>query len=143
MVQAKPGRPTGVTVLAVLSILSGVALLSVAGVGTLGSTSLVVSYAFGIVLLVLGLIYLIVAVGFFTAKPWSWPLALVAFGIGIILTLLMIAISPTANLIGNIIGLIFAFIIVFYLFRPNVKAYFGRAGASTTGTTLPPTATTS
>lgn len=141
--QAKPRRPTGVTILAVLSILSGIALLGVAGVGMFGTTTLVVSYAFGIILLVLGVIYLAVAVGFFTAKPWSWPLALVAFSIGIVLTLIMIAIAPTANLAGNIVGLIFALIIIFYLFRPNVKAYFGRAGSSMTGTTLPPTTSTS
>lgn len=77
-------------------------------------------------LLVLGIIYLAVAGGFLGGKAWSWTLALVAYIVGIILTVVQIALAPGVNLAGNIVGLVFALVIIYYLMRPSVKAFFGK-----------------
>lgn len=132
--QPKQSRPTGVTILAILSILSGLALLFAGGVALAASATFAsqlgiasgIAAAIGAVLLVLGIIYLAVAGGFLSGKGWSWTLALVAYIVGIILTLVQIALAPSANLAGNIVGLIFAIVIIYYLTRPNVKAFFGK-----------------
>jgi lysylphosphatidylglycerol synthetase-like protein (DUF2156 family) len=148
--QSKPSRPTGVTILAVLSILSGLALLFAGGAALGASATFAtqlgvasgIAAAIGAVLLVLGIIYLAVAAGFLGAKGWSWTLALIAYIVGIILTITQIALAPSANLAGNIVGLIFALLILYYLFRPNVRAYFGKGGTLPMGATKTPSTTT-
>jgi hypothetical protein len=138
--QPKPKRPTGVTVLAILDILGGIVGLAAGalfiGIAALASSSLAaqypalgtisgiasILYALGALALVLGLISIVVAIGFLGGKGWAWTL-------GIVVSVINIIVSIVETVIGfssNIVGIVFSIIIIYYLMRPHVKAYFGK-----------------
>lgn len=125
-------RPLGITLLAVLHVLKAIFLL-------LGGIALIALGAFvrrglfgiprfltgavtlvGVVLLVVGLLYLGVARGLWTGKGWAWILSLLMALLGLILSLASLAIGG----LGAIVVLILDSAIVYYLFRPNVRAFF-------------------
>ena len=131
-----PQRPTGVAILAILDflggelgILGGLVLVVVGGAGVLSSLgygvfSGLVSVVGGFFMLV-GILALAVGWGMWTGKGWAWMLALVLYGLGVL--------SGIASLAGgslsSIVGLLIDVLLIWYLFRPNVKAYFGRGAA--------------
>ncbi len=151
--QPKPKRPTGVTVLAILEILGGLAGL-VGGAALIGVAALVSSsnfatlypqlagigsvstllYALGALALIFGILGLVLGIGFLGGKGWAWTL-------GIVVGILNIVVSIAETAIGfssNIIGIIFPIIIIYYLMRPHVKAFFGKGPAMAAGMQPPP-----
>jgi uncharacterized membrane protein (DUF2068 family) len=131
MAARKPGRPTGVTIIAVLEILGALVMLFIGGLALalgeaaaasgLGLPSGLVAVLGGI-MLVLGLVMLVVAWGLWTGKGWAWTLAVVFIVLGIVVGVAQMV----AGGYHGIFTLIIQVIIVYYLFRPNVKAYFGK-----------------
>ncbi len=87
-------------------------------------------YVFGAIGIVLGLLSLIVGVGFLGGKSWAWTFAIVVGIINIVSTIAQIAGGFSAP--TSAVGIVFQIIILWYLFRPNVKAFFGK------GTAAPP-----
>jgi zinc-ribbon domain len=150
--QPRPKRPTGVTVLAVLNILGGIAGLAVGalliGVAALASSTLVqqypalgtisgissILYVLGALSLILGIVSIVLAIGFLGGKGWSWTLGIVVGVINIIVAIVETAIGFSSN----IIGIIFPIIIIYYLMRPHVKAFFGKGPAMAAGMQPPP-----
>ena len=151
--QPKPKRQTGVTVLAILEILGGLAGL-VGGAALIGVAALVSSsnfatlypqlagigsvstllYALGALALIFGILGLVLGIGFLGGKGWAWTL-------GIVVGVLNIVVSIAETAIGfssNIIGIIFPIIIIYYLMRPHVKAFFGKGPAMAAGMQPPP-----
>ncbi len=147
----KPRRPTGVTILGVLAILGGIFLLFAGtvliGLATLASSEIATGVTnagypglssltagtittivtvLGAVILILGILYLVYGIGFFSGKGWAWTLGIIGTILGIILNIVQIALGSFTSISGLIIGLI----IIYYLTRPHVKAYFGK-GAQT------------
>src|SRR5213594_4304617 len=150
--QPKPPRPTGVTILAVLAILGAIALLffgaGLIGLGLLlgtltasvditsaitnagypGLASLGVGtisaliIALGAAILILGILYLAVGIGFFGGKRWAWNLGMIVSIIGIVLAIVQLAFGNY----GSILSLIISLLIVYYLMRPHVKTFFGK-----------------
>jgi hypothetical protein len=125
-------RPTGITILAVLAaiagvlyILGGLALLTVGAVVSatyaLGGLAAII----GLIILVVGVLYIGLAYGFWGLKPWAWSLGVGLQVAGIILNIVQY-LNNNANLVGTIIGIVIAGAIVYYLYQPNVKAAFGR-----------------
>ena len=117
-------RPTGVTILAVLEIISGiVAILGGLFFATMAAMMIGTDVygAFGGiisgVLIVIGLASFLMAWGQFQGKSWAWTITLILTVIHLIFDL------PSFNVIGIIINAI----ILYYLFRPHVKAYFGKS----------------
>ncbi len=156
--QPKPPRPTGVTILAILAILGGIAGLFggavLIGLGVLLGTLLAseisnqltlagypglagldvglisaIVIGLGVVVLILGILYLAVGIGFFGGKGWAWTLGMIVSVIGIILAIIQIA----AGNVGSIVSLLIGALILYYLMRPHVKAFFGK------GPAMPPT----
>ena len=126
-------RPTGITILAVLAaiagvlyILGGLALLTVGTVVSatyaLGGLAVII----GLIILVVGVLYIGLAYGFWGLKPWAWSLGVGLQVAGIILNIVQY-VNHNANLAGTIIGIVIAGAIVYYLYQPNVKAAFGRS----------------
>jgi len=127
-------RPSGVTILAILEIISGLfelgagALLLIAAglIGGLvpeeipgfGGILAGILSAIGIVFIILGLFAFLITYGLWTGQGWAWTLSLIFSIIGIILGIL--------SLPAGIIGLIIDILILYYLTRPHVKAFFGR-----------------
>ena len=172
-------RPVGVTIIAILTIVSGI-------VYTLGGLSLLAFGAFfstvlldnsntsdqqqllqqqqiqdaaqlqalnqfsGIVGLVLGTIILAVGIGFFVisygllkGRGWAWTITVIITIIAIVIQVvstIMFSASflPTRCMDSFVYGVIYQIIgfavngvILYYLYRPNVKAYFGKFRPST------------
>ena len=107
-------RPLGVTIIAILMIISGIALLST------GAILLVVGI--GVVPIVLGIASFVMAYGLWKGKGWAWTITLIISVISIISAIVSIAFHGY----GAIINIIINAVIIYYLYRPNVKAYFGK-----------------
>ncbi|MEP6577152.1 MAG: hypothetical protein ABJB85_12055 [Nitrososphaerota archaeon] len=116
-------RPIGITIIAILMVISGI-LFIIGGVGltALGVLSLVF-LAGGIGSIILGIASLVVAWGLLKGAGWAWIVTLIITVISIIVNIASLAGGNTANIIGIIIN----GIIIYYLYRPNVKSYFGRS----------------
>lgn len=144
MSTASKTRPTGVTVIAILNIISGIIML-IGGVGlaAIGSilptmTTLdpnaagqmaiagllgVGGVAVGGILIILGIISFIVAWGLLKGKSWAWSVTVILSIISIVIGI----ISLVAGNFGSIVNIIIAGIIIYYLYRPHVKAFFGKS----------------
>lgn len=126
-------RPTGITVMAVLSAIGGVfgllASLALLGLGAAATaTGGLGGLAFlaGIIILAYSVLSLVLAYGFWTLKPWAWPLGIGVQVLGIIQAVLQFMDNST-NVVSLVISLAIAGVILWYLYQPHVKAAFGRA----------------
>ncbi len=132
-------RPLGITILAVLQLVFGVLLLA-AGLGSVlfpsGVLESVSQYPelsldqdivsiIGGVAIVAGLLCIVLAYGLFRLKKWAWITMLVLLIINIIGDLGSL-ISEQAKNWQVLAHLLVALVIVYYLFRPEVKRVFGR-----------------
>jgi len=132
----KPSRPVGITILAVLEILMGIvgllASLVIIGFSALFATLPTVGPLVGAIGLVIGgvvlffsIIWLATGVGFLHGRGWSWTLGMIFS----ILSLLGAIGALTIGLItGGVGGLIFWGLMLYYLTRTHVKAFFGKGG---------------
>ena len=154
-------RPTGVTIIAILNIISGIIML-IAGLGLIALGAILpgmpppsvleqsqnmtdtadidlsgvplsvfgaAGIAIGGIIIALGIVSFIVAYGLLKGMGWAWTITVVLSIISIVLNAISIA---TGN-IGGIVSIIISGIILYYLYRPRVKAYFGK-GASVAST---------
>jgi len=137
-------RPTGVTIIAILNIISGIIML-VGGFGLAAISSIlptmttidpnaggqmavagllgVGGVAIGAVLIILGIISFIVAWGLLKGKSWAWSVTIILSIISIVIGI----VSLVAGSFGSIVNIIIAGIIIYYLYRPHVKAFFGKS----------------
>ncbi|MEW6605108.1 MAG: hypothetical protein AB1351_10550 [Thermoproteota archaeon] len=150
-------RPTGVTIVAILNIIGGIIMLVlglalvVAGAiipglppeafeqenlspGDVDISAIPPSLiggglaAVGGVMLALAVLSFVVAYGLLKGRSWAWMLTVILAIISIAVNAISIA---TGNL-GGIVSVIISGVILYYLYRPHVKAYFGK------GITSPP-----
>ena len=126
-------RPTGVTVMAILAAIGGVfgllASLVLLGIGASGAvTGGLGGLAFlaGIFVLAYAILSLILAYGFWTLKPWAWPLGIGVQVLGIVQAVLQFM-NDSTSVVSLVISLAIAGVILWYLYQPHVKAAFGRA----------------
>lgn len=137
-------RPVGISVIAVLEALGGVGLfilaalfaaLSTAGgfwqdliemygatyISNIGELITAIALAIAAVFAIFGILSFICAYGLWNGKGWAWYLSVILLVLGLIGSLLSLAGNP----VGGIIGLIIGGLILWYFFRPYVKAFFG------------------
>jgi hypothetical protein len=105
----------------------------------------------GSVMIAIGVVSFIVAYGLLKRMRWAWTVTIILSIISIVLSVSLITIiatvqallwlgvgiilppvapidpSPPPPPFGAIISIIISSIIICYLYRPNVKAYFGKA----------------
>jgi hypothetical protein len=176
-------RPIGVTIIAILTIISGI-ILTFGGISLLAFGAFFTSVpidvfiseqmqqqqqqqqqelqsaaelqalaqflggvgvAIGAIVLAVGVGYLIVSYGLLKGKGWAWIIT-------VILTIIAIAVqivsgitasmfnasfiddtnSFVTGIIAQIVGIAINGVILYYLYRPNVKAFFGNSQPSTT-----------
>jgi len=104
-----------------------------------------VGIAIGAIVLAVGVGYLIVSYGLLKGKGWAWIIT-------VILTIIAIAVqivsgitasmfnasfiddtnSFVTGIIAQIVGIAINGVILYYLYRPNVKVFFGKSQPSTT-----------
>ncbi len=117
-------RPLLITIIAILYFVAG--LLAVLGgillmVGGAAVGELALGGMTGGVLLVVGLINLVIAGGFWNGWKAIWYLAVIFGFIEIILC--VVGLLTTGGV--SLIGLIIQALLLYYMFRPNVKEFFG------------------
>jgi hypothetical protein len=104
-----------------------------------GSVGLII----GSIVLAVGIAYLAVSYGLLKGKPWAWTITIVVSIIGIVVQIISAITTAnaifiydinasTAGIISHIIGIAINGVIIYYLFRPHVKAFFGKLKPSTT-----------
>lgn len=144
-------RPFGVTLLALLTLLSGLACLA-ASLGLFGTALLADEGAlvgqlgpdtpdwivdnYVAVFLVLGLVFLVVAVLYFQAtrgllrgRPWAWTLAVVVTVLSVLSNLMGVyaqGLEDPVIFANSAVGFAFAFLILAYLYTRRVRNYFDR-----------------
>jgi hypothetical protein len=79
--------------------------------------------AFGAVLVAIAIVSFVVAYGLLKGKGWAWTVSIILSIISIVWNAITLV---TAANYGGIISIIISGIILYYLFRPHVKAYFGK-----------------
>ena len=103
-----------------------------------------VGIVIGAIVLAVGIGYLVVSYGLLKGKEWAWIIT-------VILTIIAIAVQTVSGvtasmfdasfiddtnsfvtgIIAQIVGIAINGVILYYLYRPNVKAFFGRSLPST------------
>jgi hypothetical protein len=173
----KVNRPTGVTIIAILTIIIGIiailggislvvfgAFLSAAPISltdnnnnttiTDGMSSQLVVQFFGIiativgaVLVAIGIGYIVMSYGLLKGKGWAWTITIILIIIGIGIQVISAVTGPVFNasfvttsndvtnsliagILGSAIGIAISILILYYLYRPNVKLYFGKTQQS-------------
>ena len=133
---SEKSRPILIAIIAILTILAaiiciigglGLALSDIAGDIDFGVASDILSAA-GAGVLIIGIVMLIVGIGIW--KGWSimWYIAVIIYGISLILSiisLIMMLIDGVDIGAAFIVPFIICILILYYLFRPKVKAFFG------------------
>lgn len=143
MSTATTSRPTGVTIIAALNVISGIVMI-LGGIGLAAASTILptmttldpnaggqmalagllggAGIAIGGILIILGIISFIVAWGLLKGKPWAWTVTIILS----IISAVMGAISLAGGNFGSIVNIIIAGVIIYYMYRPHVKAYFGK-----------------
>lgn len=106
------------------NLTTGQAPIPPPGVSPMVSQSLLggIGIAFGIVLLTLAIVSFVVAYGLLKGLGWAWTVTVILS----ITSIVFNAISIATGNIAAIISIIISGIIIYYLYRPHVKAYFGK-----------------
>jgi hypothetical protein len=147
MQSATKFRPRGVTIAATVNIIIGVAGLFF-GIGFIAQDAVLhplvesafelprrnlsveqastpgFGIALGAVFVPLAVVSFIVASGLLKGRRWAWTATLVLSIISIVWYAFTVAIIPSNG--GRTLGVIIGAITIYYLYRPQVKAYLGK-----------------
>lgn len=91
----------------------------------------------GGIVLAVGIAYLVVSYGLLKGKGWAWTVTIIVSIIAIIVQIISAITTAnavfsydinasSAGIISHIIGMAINAVIIYYLFRPHVKAFFGK-----------------
>jgi len=122
-------RPIGVTILAILFIISGVISTGwILGFDTPlilwdWSEMSIEEGGFAIYAVVFGMIGIAVGVAMFSGKRWAWPAVIIMVIASIALSIIFVFLGDYGELLFEII---LDVIFLLYMRKSNVKAYFGR-----------------
>jgi hypothetical protein len=129
-------RPTGITVLAVLSAIGGVlgilagsgALFGGAIIGAAGAATAVsglggIIALLGLALLVLSVVELLLAYGFWTIKPWAWRLGVALAVVNIVLAVLQL-LTGGQSIVSTLFSVLINGVILYYLNQPEIRRLF-------------------
>lgn len=131
-------RPFGITVIAILALISGLfglcwPTLAFTGSALLGGILGTIGFVAGIFLVVGPVLQLIFAYGAFGLRRWAWYLGLIASGITVIGVI--INIFSGATFWSAIMGSLLSIIIFIYLLTPDVRQAFGLMNGNNAGDT--------
>lgn len=133
-------RPIGVIIIAILIIISGIGALVAAMYLVINFTFHSIGYpseiirlliSFGYILTAFAIMNFLVARGLLKGKEWARIMTIILVIVSLILGIIGIALLVVEDDIAEISAVdvasfIIAGVIIWYLFRTNVKAYFGR-----------------
>lgn len=130
-------RPLGVTLLAILSIIVVVLFFVVATMWMYLGSFTIIGFEFAAVTVLIymfgGIINLALAYGLWNGKYWAWVLLLfflimAIFG-GLIsfVSYIFVFAASSSTILISIIDVILSVLIIYYITRPHVKAFFGKS----------------
>jgi hypothetical protein len=135
-------RPVGVTILAVIAIIYGIFNLLLALLGQLGSALLAshvaaaaIKYSAGTLAYatisdaVLGILYLAFGIGALRLRGWAWTTGVAALLLEVVKQIAGVVIQgfKAGTIVIDGIIIVIALLLLWYLFRPNVRGAFGKA----------------
>lgn len=122
---AKPARPVGVLVVAIIAAAGGV--LSLFGgamvLSGMASGPIVLAY----IVLVFGVLGLVLGFGFYTGVKWALMTGIIVYIISIGLGITEILYGGSVGFLGGIIRTIAGIVFPIYLTRTKPKAFFGKS----------------
>ncbi|HWP63621.1 MAG TPA: hypothetical protein VNO86_09140 [Candidatus Binatia bacterium] len=131
-------RPTGVTILAILAaiggvlgLLGGLAIIGVGGIaggvvgGAAGAAIGGLAVIGGLIVLVLAVLELALAYGFWNLRPWAWQLGVILAAVQIVIAILgVLRIVFYQDLSGAIISIAISGVILYYLNQVEIRRAF-------------------
>lgn len=135
-------RPVGITILAVIAIVYGIFNLLLALLGLLGSALLAsrvaaaaIKYSAGTLAYatisdaVLGIVFLAFGIGALRLKGWAWTIGIAALVLELVRQIVGVVIQgfTVGTIVRDTVTVVIAVVLLWYLFRPNVRAAFGTA----------------
>ncbi|MFA7044186.1 MAG: hypothetical protein WC186_07565 [Bacteroidales bacterium] len=119
-------RPVLITIIGALFLIGGL-LYIISGIAAIlnlydldmGSLDTLSTSAVGVTALVIGIIYALIGYGFIMGWKIMWYLAVIFTILGIIISI------PLVLVLVGIVTLIIYALVLYYLFRPGVKEFFG------------------
>ncbi len=130
---SSPKRPLLITIFAILELLGAIACIAFGILALVGGTAVsmsgtedaallaAASTVGAAILLIIGIILLILSIGMFKGWRVVWYLEVIFGILGILLYAASLILAFT---FGSLILLIIIVALVYYMFRPNVKAFF-------------------
>ena len=140
-------RPMGVTILAAIALVAGIADIA-AGLGNVGigggfltdhgfgETLDTVMTIVGLLLAAVGVLGVVTGVGLIQERNWAWLLTRLWASLCIVVGLVSAGLSLLgdtvtsgilATILGGLVQAIAAVVVLWYIYRPYVRAAFGRA----------------
>ena len=133
-------RPAGITVLGVVAVIYGIFNLLLALLGLLGSALLAshvaaaaIRYSAGTLAYatisdaLLGIVFLVFGIGALQLKGWARTTGIVALVLELVRQIVGVVIQglSVGALVRDSVTVVIALALLWYLFRPNVRAAFG------------------
>jgi hypothetical protein len=135
-------RPVGITILAVIAVIYGIFNLLIALLGLLGSALLfsgvaarAIKYSAGTLAYatisdaVLGILFLAFGIGALRLKGWAWITGIAAILLDLVRQIVGVVLQglSAGTIVRDGITVVIALVLLWYLFRPNVRGAFGTA----------------
>ena len=130
-----PQRPSGVAIIAILDVIIGIFSIAVSLLLEAGSSTQLVNPkliadvgAFAAIIATLGILAIVMSYGIWTRRRWAWTYSVMIAALGILT-------NVTAFFFGSTISVLNAglqALVIYYLTRSNVKAFFPRLYQSST-----------
>jgi hypothetical protein len=112
----------------------------------IGSLFGVLSAGLGAILLVVGVGYIIMSYGLLKGKGWAWTITIILTLIGIAINIISAITGGVSNMstinnmngdansfmygiVGSVIGIAISIAIIYYLYRPRVRLFFGKTSS--------------
>ena len=119
----KKKTPFGIIIISILTVISGLILFAMSFVSLMNLSPFAPLRLMGsMFLLILGTASIIVSFGLYKGKGWSWTLLLILSGFGAAGYLLNIVNGQSFSVIGLVINAI----IIYYLYKPQIRKFFGK-----------------
>lgn len=130
-----PQRPSGVVIIAILDVIIGIFSITVSLLLETGNTTEIVNAkliadvgAFATIIAILGILAVVMSYGIWTRKRWAWTYSVMVAALGILTNI-------TAFFFGSTVSVLNAglqALVIYYLARSSVKAYFPKLYQSST-----------
>jgi hypothetical protein len=115
-------RPLGVTIIGVVAFVGGIFGL----LGAFAAISGAEPFILGVVVLIFAALGLALGAGFLRGMGWAWSLGVLIYVLSLPLGAWEITLGGTGSF-GGVVRVVVGLLIIYYLTRPHVKAFFGKA----------------